>query len=402
MKNKNGEFIPDLFFRECIDNDEKLRDKFVDLGFLIDDNYDEILALENRIKNNITNDSELIVHVNPTLDCNMHCWYCYEKHQKQSVMEADVKKSVVRYFELMLKNDPKIRSVSLGFFGGEPFLHYNDVVEPLIQEVTKLCRKRLVKISINFTTNGTLLTEKIINRLSEFKPSFQITFDGNEFNHNRTRPLRGKNSYRTLINNIVSLAQKDSNVLIRINYTSEVAKNLEDLFKDFRIFKEKGLTDRISIDFQRVWQERDSYDSTDLCADEVKRMFIKDGFHISDSRIMNYVQQPCYGDMKNYLPINYNGDIFGCTARDFTSDNRIGKLNRDGSVIYDSVLMRKREISKFSKGICRQCRIAPLCGGGCTQRALETFDSKECTYGFTEKDKNDIVIHVFEKLFTKP
>lgn len=37
---------------------------------------------------------------------------------------------------------------------------------------------------LHFTTNATLLTEDIISYLKPWKPSFQITLDGNEFIHN--------------------------------------------------------------------------------------------------------------------------------------------------------------------------------------------------------------------------
>lgn len=30
------------------------------------------------------------IFINPTLDCNLHCWYCYEKHIKHSLLDEKV------------------------------------------------------------------------------------------------------------------------------------------------------------------------------------------------------------------------------------------------------------------------------------------------------------------------
>lgn len=60
----------------------KLYQDLCDSGFLIDDKVDEVENLKKQIKEAENNDNEFILHINPTLDCNFQCWYCYENHVK--------------------------------------------------------------------------------------------------------------------------------------------------------------------------------------------------------------------------------------------------------------------------------------------------------------------------------
>ena len=50
-------------------------------GFIIDDETNEQNILENLIKKIDYNENEFILTVNPTMNCNLKCWYCYENHQ---------------------------------------------------------------------------------------------------------------------------------------------------------------------------------------------------------------------------------------------------------------------------------------------------------------------------------
>ncbi|HCD77599.1 MAG TPA: hypothetical protein DEQ27_04570, partial [Prevotella sp.] len=54
----------------------------------------------------------------------------------------------------------------------------------------------------------------------------------------------------------------------------------------------------------------------------------------------------------------------------------------------------------FSKQVCHDCRIAPICGGGCVQKAFEKrYEGNECIYGYSEKDIDDIIVSRFDYKF---
>ena len=81
-----------------------------------------------------------------------------------------------------------LKGFNLGFFGGEPLLYYKDIVYPLLSYLSSICKKHELNYSVGFTSNGYLLTDKIIKELKDFKvSSFQITLDGDKESHNKVR-----------------------------------------------------------------------------------------------------------------------------------------------------------------------------------------------------------------------
>lgn len=92
-------------------------------------------------------------------------------------------------------------------------------------------------------------------------------------------------------------------------------------------------------------------------------------------------------------------DVFGCIARDFTKENRVGVLDQSGVIIYDNEKVNKRKKAKLYKSICKSCRIAPICGGGCRQRAYELMNRDGCSMGYSEKDIDEIITDIFEYEF---
>lgn len=155
----------------------------------------------------------------------------------------------------------------------------------------------------------------------------------------------------------------------------------------------------LKFDFQRVWQDNAKNDCTEEQIKYIRDSFKSAGFIVLTNYIPRSVTNSCYGDKVNHVLINYNGDVFGCTARDFTRQNSIGVLDASGRIIYDEEKYTIREISKFSKSVCRKCRIAPICGGGCKQKAFEARNTPECTMGYSEADIDGIIIDLLEYRF---
>ena len=127
-------------------------------------------------------------------------------------------------------------------------------------------------------------------------------------------------------------------------------------------------------------------------------LFQSEGYNVSSHKILHSVIDSCYGDKRNQALINYNGDVFKCTARDFLTENRLGYLNQNGIIIWEKNSLERRMTSKFNRPICHNCRIAPLCGGGCSQQAMENLFANECLYHYTKQDIDNIILNRFEFL----
>lgn len=377
----------------------KLYDKFCKGGILVDSSIDEFELLQEKVRQCDDNHNEFILHINPTLDCNFSCWYCYENHIVNSKMSEETLEFIKLFITRKLSN-PEIETFELGFFGGEPLFYFDKIAKKILLHSAAICEGNNKILNIHFTSNGALLKEEIIDFLSKFNCAFQITLDGGREHHDITRYFKNKKgSYDIIINNVKLLLKKGISVILRVNYTKDNIESVMNIFNELI-----SLTDKekqfLKIDFQRVWQDRvEEKDFAELRITEIRKIFRKNGFFILANYLPHNVEGSCYGDKKNHLLINYDGNVFGCTARDFTEANKIGKIDSNGEICFDSEKIRIRDNSKLSKPVCRSCRIAPICGGGCKQRAVEDRDNEECTMRYTESQIDEIVMDIFEHSF---
>ena len=381
-------------------SDKLLYNQLLETGMLVPEEKNEVEELELRIQSGQNNSDHFIFHINPTLDCNFNCWYCYENHISGSKMNPSVLSGVKKRISGILDSS-NIKQLNISFFGGEPLMHFEEVAKEIITHTSKECESKSKSFRISFTTNGYLFNDSIIEWLSHFPCSFQITLDGGSLAHNKTRFLKGgEGSFDRIVENVYKLVEHHLHVIVRVNYTEGNIYTVGDIFESFKDLW-KTYSEYVSFDFQRVWQERNNTeDETELKMMGIRKLFRESGATVHDNFLLRDVRFPCYGDKKNYLLVNYNGDVFKCTARDFLSKNRIGKLMESGEIEFDSELLKARNESKFSKKVCRDCRVAPLCGGACIQKAYELRHHEECTLGYTEEDKDNVIINILDWAIT--
>ncbi|MDE5551590.1 MAG: radical SAM protein [Muribaculaceae bacterium] len=383
-----------------VDTDTSLYDRLSKAQVLIDENENETEQLKIKIDNAVNDDSIYRLHINPTLDCNFKCWYCYENHHCGTLMSEQTIEQVISYIGKTLERIPKLKEFHIGFFGGEPLLGFDEVVKLLIERAQQLCEVRDVVLSLQFTSNGYLLNDEIISFLAKYPVSFQITLDGDKEQHDKTRFSKGGiGSFDKIIENILSLVRNKIYVIIRINYTTQNAEHLNNILQYFEDcpLEERNL---FVFDFHRVWQQKERKDDrTDELVGDIKHLFKDKGFNVSAFNHSD-AAHACYADKTNYVLINYNGEAFGCTARDFVSENRIGMLQPDGTILYDEPVYSERAKAKFKNSVCHECRIAPICGGGCRQRAYESLGAgNRCVYNYDEEDKDAKILDIFYQSF---
>lgn len=99
----------------------------------------------------------------------------------------------------------------------------------------------------------------------------------------------------------------------------------------------------------------------------------------------------CYGDKRNSCVVNYNGDLYKCTAIDFHKTLRDGYLSENGDLIWENGSLEKRMASKFTNPLCQTCRILPLCHGGCTKQSLTSRNY--CLHHQSDEEKDSVVMN---------
>lgn len=378
-----------------------LYDQLISAQGIIRNHCEEQQLLYKKIRGIDDNDSEYHLHINPTVDCNFKCWYCYEEHIRGTKMSPVVLESIKKLINNVLNRQKNLQIFNLSFFGGEPLMYFYAVAKPLIEYVYFLTAQRKIKVNLHFTTNGFLLNNAIIDFLRFKNVCFQITLDGDRNAHNSTRFTNsGFGSYDIIIKNIKRLIKAGHYLILRINYTSSNIFNVPNILKDLNVI-ESRFKKNITVDFQKVWQdnEADKNDEVIQSLNENIKSFRSAGFRVSSHKILDSVNNSCYGDKRYHALINYNGDVFNCTARDFSTQKRAGYLNSTGNIVWEHNSLENRLALKFSKRICHSCRIAPLCGGGCCQRALESENDQQCLYSYSESDSDQIILDRFEFMF---
>lgn len=375
----------------------KLYRNMVKKGFYVSENIDEFERLKSCTEKILNDKRSFFLIINPTMDCNLRCWYCYEKHEK-SEMNKDVFQNVLSFIKDKIASGIKV--FCLGFFGGEPLMKFSSIVMPLIEHTYQLCKQENIEFRVSFTSNGTLLTKSKIEELCRFcKPSFQITLDGNEEIHNKVRFLANrKGTYSLILQNIKVLLEYNCPVRVRINHTKDSIKSIHDILqKASVIFNEHK--ELIEFDFHRVWQDRDTEERV---LPEVKAYagnLIEKGFNALYDEL-NEIRNPCYGDKANTAVINYNGDVFKCTAKDFCKENREGFLTNGGKMIWEKSQEYRLSV-KLKNTACKKCSIAPICGGGCSRYILEKEEKPYCLFNYDNKAIEKFILNHVEKMIMR-
>lgn len=369
-------------------------DFLVEKNFLVEKSVDEFEQVKelSLVSDNDSSQFELIV--NPTMNCNFKCWYCYESHIKDSKMNHEVLTSVTLLANNVISHQVGLKKFVLSFFGGEPLLYFDRVIAPLLVNISAMCASHKVRFECGMTTNGLLIDEDMLivckqNGLN----SFQITLDGNRRQHDKVRFIsEGKGSFDRIVANIKMVAKMGMFVNVRVNCSSETFENIDEIILEFNDLSEDE-RNKLHFDFQKVWQEEIGIQDR---LSETRATFAKNNFSVR-SGYSDTVRHSCYADKRYQATVNYDGEVFKCTARDFVTGNGEGRVMNDGKIIWNEKF-EKRLNSKFKNAPCKECRILPICGGGCTQAAMENEGQDYCVMGFDERAKTKLITDQFLKL----
>ena len=225
--------------------------------FIVSDETDEAKQFIEHQKATDTSNDSLRIIINPTLDCNLRCWYCYEKHREGSTIHNDVDLAIKTFIKKEIE-DKSLKSLSLSFFGGEPLMHFRKQVLPLILYTKELCITHKVKLKCSFTTNAVLLTPNVTELLANTKLEyhFQVPFDGDrDFHDSIKKHPNGTGTYDTVLQNVKYAASKGFAFTIRCNYTDKNILSFKKAIDDLSNIDSK---ENLVFSLQRIWQEEDS------------------------------------------------------------------------------------------------------------------------------------------------
>lgn len=364
--------------------------------FLIEDHVDELQKVKDLRKKVDFDETKYELVINPTMNCNFKCWYCYESHIKGSKMDSETMLKIINHIDYVIENNPSLEDFQISWFGGEPMLYFDKVIKPIVKHAFDKCQDHGIEFNSDFTTNGYLVREEMIPFFQEYNINlFQITLDGVREKHNTVRFTAGeKGTYDKIIENIKRLVRAGLSVGVRINYVGETLDQIEEIIQDFADLSPEDKA-YIMFSFHNVWQ--DSGPHVEKLEKVVTNFWRNDFYTNSFFNTMDSLRSSCYADKKNHSTINYDGEVYKCTARDFKKDEVEGKMLDTGKIAWNQKF-EDRMNSKFKNSPCTSCRIQPICNGGCSQQALEQEGLDYCVVEDSGLQKDEVVMGRFKQI----
>lgn len=158
--------------------------------------------------------------LNLTNQCNLRCPYCFVHFNEQKVSLETAKATC----EYLLNNATVEEKPNLWFFGGEPMLEYKRIIQPIVEEYGE-------RIEFGITTNGTLLTEDVVDYFFKNNIPILLSIDGNEIVQSKQRPYaNGKSSFEDVLKNIPYLLMFFPNTTFRSTLTKFSIPHMYDTY----------------------------------------------------------------------------------------------------------------------------------------------------------------------------
>lgn len=270
----------------------------------------------------------------PTEACNFRCTYCYEDFALGR-MPREVVEGVKA---LMRRRAPSLEQLTLSWFGGEPLVA-RDIVLELSAEAAELARSHPgLRYEAGMSTNAYLLTPQLFSELCAVGVrDYQVSLDGPAPVHDRARVrVDGGATFSRIWQHV--LAMRDSpeavSVLVRIHYDARTIDALEPLVDDLR--RELLPDQRFSFRFQRLERLGGPQDQLiqPLPESEVRPRVEALERRLYGERERPQAEEPyvCYAARPNALVIRSDGTVAKCTVALNDARNHIGRLQADGTL----------------------------------------------------------------------
>src|SRR5512133_3127943 len=141
--------------------------------------------------------SELSVWLHVTDRCNLSCAYCYLPHEANDMSLETGYASIQSAFRSALLHGYK--KIKIKYAGGEPLLFFSSIMK-LHTHAQSLSFQHDLKLDGIVLSNGTLLTQKIVEEMKALRLRLMISMDGIGPYHecHRSQP-NGSGSFESVV-----------------------------------------------------------------------------------------------------------------------------------------------------------------------------------------------------------
>lgn len=384
MTPEDNEWIKTVNLKSIEEEDERFSTLSA-LNFIVDDDFDELEYYKLGWNRSLYASGILRHTIILNLACNCDCPYCFE-NKNGEFMTMDTAQAYLEWLE------PQVRDTKyfyMTWFGGEPLLSKR-MIEFITDGILRLAKKYHFEYSACVVTNGVLADEEFVSNCERLHiANLQITIDGEKEIHNRYRFLRidRGETFDTILSNLLNFCtnvRSDTASVLRVNLTDENYASIPKMLDEipvvvrgncvllFRWVYSHNEGRSPGVEFSKNKKGLAPYKNlAPLYKLAASKGFATNSF--DEGLSCNF----CECDFDHAFQINYDGNLFMCT-------HSMNKTEIIGN-IYEG-FSTQRNLSRYAKFIntnpfsdceCLDCKILPLCKGGC--RKARYLGQKVCS-----------------------
>jgi uncharacterized protein len=367
------------------DNEEEKQiiKKMIQAGIIVKDEYSEYntytyLSNLNRYRTDI-----LDLRILPTEEFNCRCVYCYEDFNK-----GTMSKQVVKNVNLMLKKKiPLIKHLNIGWFGGEPLMALDEIIE-ISKNIQKIKEKSKLIYNSHITTNGYYLDRKVFATLLNLGiRSIQFTLDGYGSTHDQRKKLKnGGGTFDKIMANIESISQikEKYSLSVRINVDKGNIDSIDQLI--LRLKKIFHKRKNFSFFFRATgdWGGDNELDSSNIISGEEANITLSELNHKYLGTNKYPVAAPsinsnqCYAALPYSYVIRSDGTLLKCTVFMDHEQNQVGEISDSGDIKIDFKKMA-RWTENDNRDKCQKCKLLPACSDNICPAKRIVNNTRNCS-----------------------
>jgi uncharacterized protein len=372
----------------------------------------------------------------PTYNCNLRCSYCFQDHMRtdpslRHLLKRMSIETVDRIFSAMPRieamhgcsaDGPQRRNV--GLFGGEPLLSENrPVIEHVLDKAFSMGGATIWAVS-----NATELDAYRDLLYPDKIASVQVTLDGPPREHDQRRIYAdGSGSFAKIAPNITMALDQGVFISIRMNVDRNNLAQLPELAEVIHAHGWDHYTNFSAYTAPIRAMNGNVHRSTTL---DISQLSKAQADLTREHPLLGFMERPDMAIKQNARYIFHNGeacspimresycsahtgmyifdtfgDIYVCWEKTGDPSTRIGHIKDDGSLeLNDSQVQLWHTRTVASNPVCRKCRYALHCGGGCAVLALRQSGEYHSNYcdGFANSFRSSVAEAYLEHVSGAP
>lgn len=319
--------------------------------------------------NDVSVDSFCTLHLLLNEKCNFHCKYCYSAQGRSSAeLDMDKIRTTLDYFLSAERSAVKDRTVMF-MGGGEPVLSWN-LLEDAALYAEKVAAQQGITVHFSLTTNGSIMTEKMLDFLKEHNFTVQISFEVLPDIQNSQR-----GSFNAVAENLVRLTERGINNYVRSTITEMNVDRISEMVE----YCHENFPKVVKMSCQQV-VDPEFFTSEEIVTDFFDRYYKSfreaekkaESYGItlrsSSSHLLNYSKRErfCYNllCLTPYGTLTLCPDVSSPNEKDY-DDSVVGALVDNRIEFNSEAFARLTHGNIHTIDKCKVCYARWNCGSGC-------------------------------------